>query len=104
LESPEVLQSGLYLRGHVIGDYNDTSLSGRHHRRSGFDGFIEVEVTVGSSGAVDRKLFFDTTQVVEVPSDHEGDHSGMMDSIVEARSVIEIVLREGEACRRPTEV
>jgi len=103
MESPEVLEGGLYLRGHVIGDYNDTALSGRHHRRSGLGGFVEVEVTVGSSGAVDRKLFFDTTQVVEVPSDHEGDHPGMMDSIVEARAVIEIVLREGEACRRPTE-
>jgi len=104
MESPEVLQGGLYLRGHVIGDYNNTSLSGRHHKRSGSDGFVKVEVTVGSSGEVNRKLFFDTTDIVEVPFDLEGDHSGMMHSIVEARSVIEIVLREGEACRGPTEV
>lgn len=104
MESPEVLQGGLYLRGHVIGDYNDTSLSGRHHRRSGPGGFVEVEVTVGSSGEVDRKLFFETNVFVEVPFDHEGSNSGMMDSMVEARSVIEIILREGEACRRPKEV
>merc|ERR1711920_67264 len=94
--SQETLQSGLYLRGEVMGDYNFTSFSGRH-RRHGVNGdLVEVQVYSKESGNLDRSIFFDTTEIVEVPLDDQG-HSDV-DSKLGARPKIEVVLREGEKC------
>merc|ERR1711881_233947 len=93
--SPETLQSGLYLRGEVMGDYNYTTFPGRHRRQGLNTSFIEVDVA-DQSGEIDRTLFFDTTETIEVPLDDQG--NAKTDSILGARTTIEIVLREGEEC------
>lgn len=95
----ETLQSGLYLAGHVMGDYNSTSFSGRHRRHrdgSSSASFVKVEVAYRSVHKIARTLFFDTTEVIEVPRDDHG-HSDT-DSVLESRRMIEIVLDEGEEC------
>jgi hypothetical protein len=94
--SPEKLQPGLYRRGEVVGDYNYISIVGRQRRRGSNGTFVEMEVVSGKGGQIDRKLFFDTTEIVEVPLGDEG--RSEVDSVRGARSVIEVVLREGEEC------
>merc|ERR1712187_358602 len=91
--SSETLQSGLYLRGEVIGDYNYTTFSGRHKRSAANGSFVEIEAVADEAT---RKLFFDARDVVEVPLDEHG-HADA-DSFWFARSTILVVLREGEEC------
>jgi hypothetical protein len=96
---PRKLQSGLYLRGQVMGDHKYTSFSGRHRDGNSLqDDYIEVEI-LDKSGKVDRQLFFDTQAVIEVPLDEQGKADSDSDSVLGARSVIEVVLREGEECQ-----
>jgi len=93
--SPEELQSGLYLRGEVMGDYNYTAFTGRHRERVLNGSFVEVQAI--QSGQTARKLFFDTVDIVEVPLDEQGHNDA--DHVSEARSSIEVVLRKGEECQ-----
>jgi len=96
---PRKLQSGLYLRGQVMGDHKYTSFSGRHRDGNSLqDDYIEVEI-LDKSGKVDRQLSFDTQAVIEVPLDEQGKADSDSDSVLGARSVIEVVLREGEECQ-----
>jgi len=90
--SSGTLQSGLYLRGEVLGDYN-TTFSGRHERSAANGSFVEIEAVADEAT---RKLLFDTMVVVKVPLDEHGHIDAA--SVWEARSTIEVVLREGEEC------
>lgn len=93
--SPEELQSGLYLRGEVMGDYNYTAFTGRHRERVLNGSFVEVQAI--QSGQTPRKLFFDTVDIIEVPLDEQGHNDA--DHVSEVRSSIEVVLRKGEECQ-----
>jgi hypothetical protein len=95
--SSEILQSGLYLAGQVKGDFDSESSSCRHCRQHSNASVVEVEVTNVEKGNVNRVLFFDTAEVVEVPLDDQG-HADA-DSVQGPRHLIEVVLREGEGCR-----
>jgi len=93
---PEELQPGLYLRGEVMGDYNYTTFSGRHQERALNGSFVEVQA-VRQGGTTGRKLFFATTEIIEVPLDEHG-HADA-DHVTEVRSLIEVVLHKGEECQ-----
>jgi hypothetical protein len=102
--TPEVLASGLYIRGAVVGDYNHTTFSGRHRKQSESARFVEVEVLAGKGGSVDRHLFFETQGHLEVPHDADGRANTAEDeAIFEDRPSIEVILRKGEQCRVRTE-
>jgi hypothetical protein len=89
---------GLYMRGHVEGDYNHFNYTGRHRAVIRPDTpYITVEVVATASGEVDRTLYFDTTEEFEIPMSADGPADA--DSVLVRRSKIELVLKEGETCR-----
>merc|ERR1712039_1047754 len=80
----------------VMGDYNYTTFSGRHRERALNASFVEVQA-VRQGGTTGRKLFFATTEIIEVPLDEHG-HADA-DHVTEVRSLIEVVLHKGEECQ-----
>merc|ERR1712039_999921 len=78
------------------GDYNYTTFSGRHRERALNGSFVEVQA-VRQGGTTGRKLFFATTEIIEVPLDEHG-HADA-DHVTEVRSLIEVVLHKGEECQ-----